>query len=126
MKHRLPDRCPYCDGTTMPCDCQHREANLLVGTIYLIHFERPFKHAQHYMGFSQNLPQRLNQHKKGCGSKLMRAVSAAGIRWAVVEKWTGDRHFERKLKNHRNHGGKCWICKAYKKSAHKTRRKVSQ
>lgn len=99
----------------MACRVQAKP-DLRVGTIYLIHFERPFKHAMHYMGFSQNLPQRLKSHKQGCGSKLMRAVSAAGIRWAVVETWTGDRHLERKLKNQGGHAKKCWICKAYKGS----------
>ena len=28
------------------------------GTVYLLHFERSYRHARHYIGFTQNLEQR--------------------------------------------------------------------
>ena len=39
------------------------------GTIYLIHFDTPYRHARHYMGFTTNLPQRIKRHKAGRGSR---------------------------------------------------------
>ena len=47
--------------------------------VYLLHFARPFKHARHYVGYSELLPQRLAHHSKGTGARLMAAVSEAGI-----------------------------------------------
>lgn len=32
------------------------------GTVYLLHFERPVRHAQHYLGFTENLERRLSEH----------------------------------------------------------------
>ncbi len=32
------------------------------GTVYLIHFNRAYKHARHYMGFSENLDKRITDH----------------------------------------------------------------
>lgn len=75
-----------------------------------MHFERPFKHAKHYIGFvdtaggrdpQRALETRLDYHRKGQGSKLLRAVSLAGISFEVVRTWpTGDRTMERRLKGH--------------------------
>lgn len=73
-------------------------------TVYLIHFDRPFGHARHYIGYSadeETLPRRLDHHRKGTGSTLMRHVSAAGIGWQVVRVWPDKgRLFERELKQH--------------------------
>lgn len=80
--------------------------------IYLIHFEKPLFHARHYLGFCvEDLEARIDRHAKGTGSKLMRAVVKAGIRFAVVRVWEeGDRNFERKLKNRKNTPRLCPIC----------------
>lgn len=78
------------------------------GTIYLIHFEQPFKHARHYLGWTKDLEARLASHLAGRGSSLIKAVNAAGIDWRLVRTWEGvDRFFERKLKNR---GGAARIC----------------
>jgi hypothetical protein len=81
--------------------------------VYLICFEERFHHAKHYLGFVEsNLEQRLERHRKGIGSKLLKAVNAAGIKWEVVKTWPdGDRNFERKLKNRGSHCRICPICK---------------
>ena len=79
--------------------------------VYLIHFERPLHHARHYIGYCKDgtLPSRLEKHMLGTGSKLMRAVTEAGIQWHVVKTWNGDRTLERKL--HNRHGSQlCHIC----------------
>lgn len=67
------------------------------GTVYLIHFERPFRHARHYVGWSEQLEARLAHHRNGNGSRLMAAVTAAGIEWQVVRTWPGSRDDERRL-----------------------------
>lgn len=82
------------------------------GTIYLIHFERKHHRAQHYIGFALDLSARLDQHRAGHGSKLIAAINALGIGWAVVRTWKGDRNFERRL--HDSHEGPrlCPICRS--------------
>lgn len=75
--------------------------------IYLIHFDQPYEHAQHYLGFvdtanhplEEALPSRLTYHRTGRGSRLMKAVTAKGISWNVVRIWKdGTRTQERQLK----------------------------
>ncbi len=85
--------------------------------VYLIHFDRKFSHAQHYIGFvdggEDRLFSRLEYHRTGKGSKLLKAVSLAGITFNVVRTWIdGDRNFERSLKNKKNAKKLCPICNA--------------
>jgi hypothetical protein len=86
--------------------------------VYLIHFEKKFKHAQHYIGFAESestFKQRIKHHLAGRGSKLLRYVNEAGIKWEVVFTWPdGDRNFERKLKNSNNGPRFCPVCAALK------------
>lgn len=85
-----------------------------MGTVYLIHFDEPFHHARHYLGFCEdgNLAARYERHQAGRGSKLLRAVAAAGIGFEVVRTWEGvDRNFERALKNQRNAPRLCPRCR---------------
>lgn len=85
----------------------------LVGIVYLIHFDAPYHHARHYLGFCEegNLDSRMDTHLSGSGSKLLRAVTKAGITWRVVKTWSGDRNFERALKNRKNSSRLCPCCK---------------
>jgi predicted GIY-YIG superfamily endonuclease len=80
--------------------------------VYLIHFETPYKHARHYIGFAEeDLDQRMKKHKDGLGAKLMRAVTNAGIKWFVARLWKdGSRTFERELKNRKNAKYLCPVC----------------
>lgn len=84
--------------------------------VYLIHFDRPFRHAKHYTGYSRDkktLPHRIEHHRNGTGSRLMAAVSAAGIGFKVVRTWDdGDRNKERRLKRSGGASRYCPICKA--------------
>ena len=82
-----------------------------VGTIYLLHFDRPLHHARHYLGWASDLEARLAVHGKADGSALMRAVAAAGIDWQLARTWTGDRHRERQLKQ-RGKARMCPLCRA--------------
>jgi predicted GIY-YIG superfamily endonuclease len=85
----------------------------IVGTIYLLHFSRPFKHAKHYTGWASDLESRLAEHASGRGARLLAVVKEAGITWTLARTWTGDRYLERRLKQ-RGAAGRCPICQAQK------------
>lgn len=81
------------------------------GTVYLIHLDEPMAHAQHYIGWSQWLRQRIEHHRKGTGANFLKHVVKAGINFKVVRKWKGkDRNFERQLKNQKNARRLCPVC----------------
>ena len=81
------------------------------GTVYLLHFSRPFKHACHYLGWGKgDATKRIADHIAGRGSNLTRHVVAAGISLKLVATWEGGRNFERKLKNRKNSKGLCPVC----------------
>lgn len=83
------------------------------GLVYLLHFERPYKHAAHYLGWVQrDLPQRLTRHGKGNGARLMEVVAAAGIGFHLARLWPGDRAVERALKNYGGARRLCPMCTA--------------
>src|SRR5258708_5735651 len=52
--------------------------NIHHGTGYLLCFDLPFGHARHYLGITDNLPQRLWGHAHGKGAKLTGYASKAG------------------------------------------------
>jgi predicted GIY-YIG superfamily endonuclease len=58
-----------------------------VGTVYLLHFSRPYHHARHYVGFSQRVEARIREHRRGRGSPLVEAVFNAGIEIFVARTW---------------------------------------
>jgi predicted GIY-YIG superfamily endonuclease len=59
-----------------------------MGVTYLIHFDRPYYHARHYVGTTQDLDARLDLHRRGDGARLLDAVNQAGIGWSVARTWT--------------------------------------
>lgn len=75
--------------------------------VYLLHFSEPFGHARHYVGYSDNIEERVALHMKGQGSRLCEVAVNAGITLMWVRTWVGaDRKFERNL-----HGrGKAMYC----------------
>ena len=77
------------------------------GTIYLLHFERRYGHAGHYLGWAKHLDKRLAHHGKASGARLMQVVREAGIDWQLARTWKGGRDRERRLKNQ---GGKSRMC----------------
>src|SRR6185437_732275 len=81
--------------------------------IYIIHFDSPYYHARHYIGFCAegNLEQRLAQHRAGCGSRLMLAVELAGTDWTLALTHPSDRNFERRLKRSHNTPRFCPLCR---------------
>ena len=90
------------------------------GTVYLIHFARPIGNpenvramAQHYIGWTQDEPQRLHDHNATVdGAKIMQAVKERGIAWRVVRRWPNvNKVFERKLKERKKARDLCPECR---------------
>jgi predicted GIY-YIG superfamily endonuclease len=67
-------------GLTLRCPQQF-------GYVYLIHFDRPYVHARHYLGSAANFEARLEAHRHGNGARLMEVVKEAGITWHVSRIW---------------------------------------
>jgi hypothetical protein len=83
--------------------------------VYLLHFERPYAHAQHYLGTTtRRLGVRLVEHIGGRanGSKLVAAVVAAGIPIRVARLWPGGDGLESRLKRRKKGPSLCPICRA--------------
>lgn len=87
-------------------------------TVYLIHFDAPLGNpdnphgqAQHYIGFTDDLPARLEAHRKGNGAAIMAAVNLAGIGWTLARTWTGGRGLEKQLKRRKKARCLCPLCK---------------
>lgn len=93
--------------------------------IYLLHLNRKLHHAQHYIGYTENLSQRLNTHAMGRGSKMLRAAALKGISWQLVRVWTNvPPSFERQIKRTHSACDYCPVCmgdrvRAYKPKARK-------
>lgn len=75
-----------------------------MGTVYLLHFDPPLRHASHYIGIAEDgdVQRRLGEHLRGLGSPLVAAAVSAGSTVRVVRTWEGDRGTERRKKN--SHG----------------------
>jgi hypothetical protein len=86
---------------------------------YLLHFSEPLAHAAHYVGYSDNIAERLSVHldvhrcqRHGAhdeawhkGSPLVCAAIRAGSSVRLVQVWPDqDRTFERRL--HHRHGSR--------------------
>lgn len=87
------------------------------GIVYLIHFDRPIGNmanakgqAQHYIGWTVDVPNRMKEHATGHGAAIMAYLKQVGIAWNVVRTWRGSRYLERKLKNRRSAPFFCPCC----------------
>lgn len=60
-----------------------------MGTIYLVHFSRPYKHARHYLGFAEDLDARMTAHRAGNGARLIQVLAAEGIEFVLARAWEG-------------------------------------
>ena len=83
-----------------------------MGLIYLLHFERSYHHARHYLGYTDDLEARVAEHRAGRGSPLVAAAIRDGIEFCVAATWPGDRTEERRLHRYRNSPRRlCPICR---------------
>lgn len=81
--------------------------------VYLLHFDPPYKHAAHYLGYTPGeVSSRIALHRKGKGARLTQVAVDAGCRLILTRVWEdGDRKLERRLKNWHGHNKLCPICK---------------
>jgi len=89
-----------------------------VSAVYVLHFTPPFKHARHYIGWTdqEDIAARLDEHVKGKGSRLVKAAVAAGTKIEIAHVLIGaDRHFERRIKRRKDVCTWCRICGAKKR-----------
>ena len=82
--------------------------------IYLLHYDRPLHHAQHYLGSCDD-PQRIQDHGNGTSrARLPQVFCQLGVQFVVARTWEGGRTDERKLKNRKNARVLCPICRTHK------------
>lgn len=84
------------------------------GYVYVLHFERPLSHAQHYVGCTHAPRERLCTHAKGDGARIVRAALAEGIRFKLgalgVTTLVNMRRLERQVKDWHGSGEFCECC----------------
>lgn len=86
--------------------------------VYIIHFDRPYKRARHYTGYSNNVNRRIVEHTNlhQSGSPLIKAALLDGIPIHIAKVFEdGDRALERYLKRQKNIKRFCPLCSGYKK-----------
>ncbi len=99
-----------------PRACSRPHLRLVGGTVYLIHFDRPYFHARHYCGWTgRDLYERIEEHALGKreAARLMQIIVEADIGWTVVRTWTGTRALERRLKDSHHLSRYCPVCQAW-------------
>lgn len=84
--------------------------------IYLLHYDRPLHHAQHYLGFTDDLDASTARHLNGFGGRLPTVFSELGVSFTIARTRDGDRKLERKLKKRKNGRKLCPICVKQKHS----------
>ena len=57
--------------------------------LYVIHFDRPYKHAKHYTGIAIDVEKRMKEHSGGYGAKLMKAIKEnnIGFRYNIIGEY---------------------------------------
>lgn len=91
--------------------------------VYLLHFDRPYKHARHYFGYADDhrLHERIDAHYNatmgdGKHHRLLQVVRAAGISFTLARVWPdADRAKEKSLSS-RGATRACPICREEKRA----------
>jgi hypothetical protein len=89
-----------------------------LGVIYLLHFDRPYRHAKHYTGWTDDLLHRLDCHAKGNGARLVAVIWQAGIGFTCVRICQGTRRRERAIKNAGGAVRYCPVCTPHPRNGH--------
>lgn len=84
-----------------------------MGVVYLIHFDRPYRHARHYMGYTSEagLDKRLDAHARGNGARLMQVITDAGITWRLARVWENATRRDERRRKGRGLKPLCPICR---------------
>lgn len=84
--------------------------------VYILHFDTPLAHAQHYVGLTNNLRQRLNAHASGNGSNLTKELFNLDKPWQLAALFqttnANARRVEKNIKDTNNAANFCGICNA--------------
>ena len=85
--------------------------------VYLLHISPPYRHARHYIGYTEReVMERVHDHfgsGRGRQSPLVRAAIAAGCTVVIARIWPdGDRALEQKFKKWRKGPLLCPKCNA--------------
>ena len=88
--------------------------------VYLLHLDRPLGsgrlgQARHYLGSTRDLAQRILDHARGRGARLIEVAEEQGILWSVVRTWPcsspgAARELERRLKRRKESPCFCPLC----------------
>jgi predicted GIY-YIG superfamily endonuclease len=78
--------------------------------LYLLHFSPPYRHAGHYLGYTQDLIKRLALHLRGRGSPLVRAAVKNGSKVVLVRLWNEDGNAEQEIKRTGSRARLCPLC----------------
>ena len=70
-----------------------------LGVIYMLCFTQPYRHARHYVGWTEDLFDRLDRHAAGRGARLVEVITQAGIGFTLVRICEGTRRRERAIKH---------------------------
>ena len=81
--------------------------------VYKLHFWPPYKHARHYSGKTDRLPERLTDHALGRGARLTQVQRDAGGSWVLGLAEPGGTDREHQIKGH-DAGRHCNVCQAVK------------
>jgi hypothetical protein len=95
---------------------------MLIGTVYLPHFDRPYwEPMRHYVGFTRSLPQRLRAHREGDGVVTTCRAFDQGI-WFTLARvwWPGTLRLERQIKA-RGPVNYCPLCPGAPRAADRAR-----
>ena len=87
--------------------------------LYLLHFDRPYKHARHYLGYAVDVPavhQRVDEHyaatpSDGKHHRLMQVIRAAGISFTLARVWPDGTHADERRRKTNGHARRCPICR---------------
>jgi hypothetical protein len=89
-----------------------------LGTIYLLCFSQPYRHARHYCGWTDDLLDRLREHATGHGARLMTVIFHAGIGFTLARTCEGTRTTERVIKNAGGAVRYCPLCTRQPRNGH--------
>ena len=89
-----------------------------LGVIYMLHFHRPYWHARHYVGWTDDLFARLEAHATGRGARLVDVIWQAGIGFTLVRLCEGTRNTERAIKNAGGAVRYCPACTTHPRNGH--------
>src|SRR5690348_17032605 len=98
---------PTTNLATAALEAAHAADN---ATVYLLHFDRPYRHARHYTGWTCDLEGRLIDHANGHGARLTQVVRDHGIGWTVARTWPGTRTLARALTRQGGASRRCPLC----------------